>query len=133
MATTSDNIYRVRVSGKESDVRQFLAKFPLESQGVHVSDGLVRLDLTVDGRQREELVRLGLRIDAQFDVFENLRQRRTDRNKKTKAATWAAREKRYLPFSQSARARCSPNPRNKRKIIMNRAPTKNIAALSIFL
>lgn len=78
MATTSNSIFRVRVSGKESDVRQFLAKFPLESQGVEVSDGQVRLVLTVNEPQREELLRLGLRIETQFDVFDNLEQRRKD-------------------------------------------------------
>jgi hypothetical protein len=78
MATTSNKTFRVRVSGREADVRRFLAQFPLESQGVHLSDGQVRLDLTVNGPQREELLRLGLRIEAQIDVYENLLQRRKD-------------------------------------------------------
>lgn len=75
MATTSNKIFRVRVSGDKAAVQRFLATHPIESQGVQIR---VRLDLTVDARQREELVRMGLHIESQIDVHDNLLQRRKE-------------------------------------------------------
>lgn len=76
MASSSAGVYRVRVSGSQSDVWRFLHEHPLEAQAVNMRDGLVRLDVTLDDKQRDALLRHRLRIESEVDLFANLLERR---------------------------------------------------------
>jgi hypothetical protein len=76
MASSPGGVLRVRVSGSPADVWRFLREHPLEAQEVDIRESQMRLDLTVDDKQRDLLQQYRLRIESALDVHANLLERR---------------------------------------------------------
>lgn len=60
--------WRVRVSGLERQVQEFLARHPVEVQHVLKMDEAVRFDLTVDEETLQSFRQFGLVVEQMIDL-----------------------------------------------------------------